>query len=216
MKILFFGDSITDMGRNRDHDPLLNNFSSLLGTGFPYCIAGDLSRGNPHEYKVINVGCGGDRIVDLYARVKKDVWNYEPDVITILIGTNDVWHELYTHPNGVDIRRYDRIYRMLIEDTLKVLPNVKIIIMGSFLLDGSDTHDHWDYLVSIKDYALIAQKIAKDYNLPFVELQEVFDKQAEKYGSEVYLGDGIHPTAAGARLIADEWIKVFNREVLNK
>ena len=41
----------------------------------------------------------------------------------------------------------------------------------------------------------------------------IFEKNAlmaEKYGVETYLYDGVHPATAGAKLIATEWLKVFN------
>ena len=73
--------------------------------------------------KFINWGIGGNRIVDLYSRIKADVWNYNPDVLSILIGVNDVWHEI-NHQNGVELDRFEKIYRILIEDTQKYLPKL--------------------------------------------------------------------------------------------
>lgn len=35
-------------------------------------------------------------MVDLDARIKVDCINLRPDVISIMIGVNDVWHELAT------------------------------------------------------------------------------------------------------------------------
>ena len=65
-----------------------------------------------------NRGIAGDRIADLYARIKKDIWNLNPDMVSILIGINDVWHEI-GEKNGVDIVRYERFYRMILEETRK-------------------------------------------------------------------------------------------------
>ena len=62
-----------------------------------------------------NRGVGGKRIVDLYARVKADIINLEPDYLSILICVNDVWHELEAH-NGVDVDKYQKIYCILIEE----------------------------------------------------------------------------------------------------
>ena len=211
MKILFFGDSITDMGRQRIDEPDGLNQPFVYGCGFPFFVAGDLYKSDPEKYFVINRGIGGDRIVDLYARVKKDVWNYKPDLVSILIGTNDVWHELTPNqPNGVEIDRWEKMYRLLIDDTKKALPNVRFIMCEPFLLHGSATDGEYEKLSKIKDYAAVAKKIAEDYGIPFVPLQKKFDEYAEKYGADKYLFDGVHPNVAGARLIADEWLKVFN------
>ncbi|MCQ2440740.1 MAG: GDSL-type esterase/lipase family protein [Clostridia bacterium] len=86
-KILFFGDSITDCGRNRDND-------DSLGQGYPLLIKSELGFENPERYTFLNRGISGNRIVDLYARIKKDLINLAPDYVSILIGVNDVWHEI--------------------------------------------------------------------------------------------------------------------------
>ena len=204
MRILFLGDSITDMSRNREADFEFNSY----GYGYPMFIAGELHYNTPTEYEIINRGIGGDRIVDLYARIKKDVWNLKPDVLNILIGVNDVWHELYGG-NGVDIKRWEKMYRMLIEDTKKALPNVKIIICEPFVLKESATEEKYDEFLAVKEYAKVAKQIAEDYKLNFVPLQEKFDLATEKYGVKYYVPDGVHPSVAGAKLIANEWLKVF-------
>ncbi len=206
-KLLFFGDSITDMGRSlEDYSPTMK-----MGMGYVFMCKSKLSETDPTKYKIINTGISGNRVVDLYARVKIDCWNYKPDVITILIGVNDLWHEA-SHENGVEPERYDKVYRMLIEDTIKKLPNVKIILMEPFILDTGTYGDIQKYILeNLHEYQEIVRNIAKDYNLNFVELQKSFDEAARKYGPESFLYDGIHPEVAGATLIANEWMKEFKR-----
>ena len=91
--ILFQGDSITDAGRARDNN-------SNRGLGYPHLVSARLGMDNPTEYNFINRGISGNRIVDLYARIKADIINLKPDVMSILIGVNDVWHEIAAS-NGV-------------------------------------------------------------------------------------------------------------------
>ena len=69
MRIVFFGDSITDMGRNREHNKTTDIWS--YGSGYPIFVASDLYKIDPNKYEVINRGISGNRIVDLYARIKK-------------------------------------------------------------------------------------------------------------------------------------------------
>ncbi|MBR4419304.1 MAG: SGNH/GDSL hydrolase family protein [Clostridia bacterium] len=216
MKILLFGDSITDMCRNRE----LNKPSDIwsYGNGYPFFIAGNLYKEDPNKYQVINRGIGGNRIVDLYARIKCDVWNIQPDVLSILIGINDIWHEI-ANSNGVELERFERVYKSLIEDTLKVLPNVKIILCEPFVLLGYETcntaenPNRFKQFLKVKNYATVVKKLADKYNLYFLPLQEKFDKMAEKYGAEQFLYDGVHPMIAGAKLIADEWIDLFKNKI---
>ncbi len=216
MKILFFGDSITDMGRSRECDKPSQIHS--YGSGYPIFVASDLYRENPNAHEVFNRGIGGHRIVDLYARIKKDVWNLKPDVLSILIGINDVWHEV-SHKNGVEIDRYEKVYRMLIEDTLKVLPNTKIVLCEPFVLEGPGTSNteemptRYDTFLGVYEYAKVVKKLADEYGLYFLPLQEKLTEKAKEFGATHYLYDGVHPMIAGATLIADEWLKLFKSEI---
>ncbi len=212
MKILFYGDSITDMGRARPGEECA---CKQYGMGYPHFIMGELKYEDPTKYDAVNTGISGNRVVDLYQRVKVDCWNHNPDVLSILIGVNDVWHELIdNYNNGVDIERYEKVYRMLIEDTLKKLPNVKIIMLEPFVCKGSATEEKWESFKEVYEYAKVAKKIAEDYNIPFVPLQKKIDEAVEKYGVYHVLYDGVHPNVFGAKLVANEWIKVFKEKVL--
>ena len=217
MKILFFGDSITDAGRNRDG----SNHMSTLGWGFVRVIADRLLGDSPDKYEIVNRGISGNRVVDLYARIKSDAWNLQPDVISILIGVNDVWHEV-TGGNGVELERFENVYRMLIADTKKALPNTKLILCEPFVLEGTATEntaeipDKYQRFCAVYEYAKVAKKLAEEFDLPFVALQEKLTEAAEKSKAEYYLADGVHPHIAGATLIADEWTKVFKENFEKK
>ncbi len=212
MKILFYGDSITDMNRLRDD---VSAVPFKLGNSYALVTGAYLVGKNPTGYDVVNKGISGNRIVDLYARVKKDVWNEQPDVLSILVGINDVWHEVQ-NGNGVDIVRFEKIYRMLIEDTLERLPNLKIMLLEPFVLEGSATKGRYEEFLAVKDYAKVVKKLASDYGLVFVELQSRFDEYCEKYGSQILLYDGVHPNLVGTKIISDAWIEAFESEIENK
>ena len=206
MKILFQGDSITDAGRNREQ--------LCLGKGYPVMIGGELGAHFPGKYTFDNKGVSGNRIVDVYARIKVDCWNLEPDVISLLIGVNDVWHE-FGNKNGVEPDRFEKVYRMLIEDTKAKLPNIKFMLMEPFVLPGRATEAAWeDFSGTVYQLAEIVQKLAKEYNLSFVPLQEKLNAACKLCPPEYWLGDGVHPTAAGHRLISDAWLEVFHKEIV--
>ena len=112
--ILFQGDSITDAGRARDND-------SNVGVGYPVLVKGTIGFEHPGEYTFFNRGISGNRVVDVYARIKSDIINLKPDVMSILIGVNDVWHEV-SKENGVDAEKYFKIYSMMIEEIKEALP----------------------------------------------------------------------------------------------
>lgn len=210
MKILFYGDSITDMGRRREYDNLSDTAFSY-GVGYPVFVAGELHR-HPDRYEVINRGIAGNEIVDLYARVGADVWNHNPDVLSVLIGINDLWHQISLKA-GVELERWIRMYKLLIEDTKKRFPNIKLVICEPFMLRGCGTEEYYQHFTKIKEYASAAKRIAEEYGAYFLPLQEVLEEATARAKPDTYLYDGIHPTAAGAKLIADEWLRLFKTEI---
>lgn len=209
-KIVFFGDSITDMCRNYEAQPFA---AYAFGQGYVFLATAELMAKYPGEFEILNRGISGNRIVDLYQRIKCDVWNHKPDVLSILIGVNDVWHEVIRQ-NGVELERYEKVYRMIIEDTKKVLPNVKIILMEPYVLEGISTIDGYEKFKEVYKYAEVVKKLANEYDLTFVPLQEKFNTLVKQHGVECYAKDGVHPDPAGAKVIADEWLDAFYKKVL--
>ena len=207
MKILLLGDSITDMGRDRNSG---DQYPYAFGVGYPIIVNSRLGEEDLLKYEVINRGISGNRIVDLYARIKSDCWNLEPDVISILIGVNDIWHEI-EHQNGVEIDRFEKVYSMLIEDTKKALPNVKIMLLEPFVLQGVATSENFDRFLVVKDYAKVVKALTEKYGLTFIPLQARFDEEAKRVGADKLLYDGVHPSVAGSTLIANEWLKGFEK-----
>ena len=212
MKILFFGDSITDAGRERgssDAGRVAESYSitpRAYGSGFVFLTATQLFYEKPSYYQILNRGIGGDRLPQLYARIQLDVWNEEPDVLSILVGVNDV--NTGTNPNFTDLERWGRIYRMKIRDTQERCPNTKIIICEPFALRKSKEGS------SVREYAIEARRIAKEFNLPFVALQDKMDEVVAVYGVEACCYDGVHPNLVGSKLISDAWLTVFKKYVL--
>ena len=202
MRILFQGDSITDAGRSREND-------IDFGRGYPLLVKAELGFEEPSKYEFINRGISGNRIVDLYARMKADILNLKPDFMSILIGVNDVWHEVNPIPNGVSAEKFYKIYSMLIEEVKEALPDIKIMILEPFFLKvGTDVD--WDYFErEVPKRAEMARKIAEKFNLPFVPLQDGFNELCKKREASYWLRDGVHPSPMGHQFIKNEWIKAF-------
>ena len=206
--ILFQGDSITDCGRNRENDG--------LGLGYANFVTAALTAREPDRYICKNRGISGNRVVDLYARIKLDMINLKPDYMSILIGVNDVWHEV-SRQNGVDADKFEMVYCLMIEELKQALPQLKIMILGPFVLPGSATVDteevpdrlsYFQREVALRAEA--AKRVAEKYDLTYVPLQEVFDKaNADAPEMGYWLRDGVHPTAAGHELIKREWLKAY-------
>ena len=203
--ILLQGDSITDAGRIRGDE-------NLLGFGYAMFTKAKLDFEQPGAYQIFNRGIGGNRIADLYARMKSDIIDLKPDYLSILIGVNDVWHE-----NGVTVSEYYNIYDQLIAEILEALPNIKIMIMEPFVLKGLATEERWElFSADVSKVATDAKKIAEKYKLHFVPLQDKFNKAAERVSCKHWLKDGVHPTPAGDELLAREWLQEFEKMVTSE
>lgn len=201
--ILFQGDSITDTGRNTNNGSLMS-----VGQGYALICSAKLGAEFPQKYRFINKGISGNRICDLYSRIKCDCWNDSPDVLSILIGVNDVWHDL--NGNGVEPDRFYTLYKLYLTDTIKRIPDIKFMLLEPFVLPGSATSDHWDHFSSrVPENARLVKQLAEETGAVFVPLQKVFDDAAKIAPNDYWLGDGVHPTVFGHQLIADAWIKAF-------
>ncbi len=204
MKILFQGDSITYAGRDMEDD-------TKLGRGYALLVEASLGFEDPEKYQFVNRGIGGDRVLDIYTRMRTDILDIKPDVMSILIGVNDVWHGLAeSDKEGIDADKYYKIYDMLIEDIKRELPDLKIMILEPFVLKGWATEEQLDsFNVEVRKRAAMAKKIAEKYNLPFIPLQEGFTELSKKAEESYWLYDGVHPTTLGHEYIKREWLKAF-------
>ena len=201
-RILFQGDSITDAGRSREANLSPN---AGLGGGYPGMIAAMLlSRHPARGYQIINRGISGNRVVDLYARWKADALNLSPDLISILIGVNDTWHE-FGSKNGVEVDRYRTIYRMLLEWTRKALPATRLVICEPFVLPVGAVGREW--LPEIAERRAVCAELAKAFDAPLVTFQEMFDAAVKEAPEAYWLGDGVHPTLAGHMRMAERWLQ---------
>lgn len=201
MIILFQGDSITDCGRDREQ------FKNL-GNGYPFFLSGEISYKYPDKsYTFLNRGISGNRIVDLYARIKEDIINLRPDVLSILIGVNDVWHE-FASLQGVGREKFNKIYRMLLDEIKEANPDMAIVILEPFILKAGEVTYNWENWHSeMRVRREIVKSIAEDYKTIFIPLQEEFDRLCEKNTPGYWAVDGVHPTGAGHMAIAHMWSK---------
>ncbi len=201
-RILFQGDSITDCGRSREND-------AQKGGGYANFVSAVLNVEYPGEYEVINRAISGNRIVDLYARIKADFINLKPDVLSIHIGINDVWHEVEMQ-NGVDAEKFEKIYDMLLSEIKAALPEIKIILLGAFVTKGRATEAAWDvFRPETKKRAEIAKRLAEKHGCVFVDLQSEFDKAVERHPEPYWTNEGVHPTEAGHEIIKRAWLCAF-------
>jgi lysophospholipase L1-like esterase len=202
--ILFQGDSITDAGRNRE-DTSFNN-PHILGSGYAMlAAAGLLETQASLNLKIFNKGVSGNKVYQLAERWDADCIAIKPDILSILIGVNDIWHKLNGQYNGtVEIYRKD--YIALLERTKAALPNVKLIICEPFAVPGVKAVDDKWY-PEFYDYQKAAREIAERFNAVFIPYQKIYDEAQKKAPGAYWTGDGVHPSLAGAQLMASAWLK---------
>jgi len=202
-KLLFEGDSITDTGRNREQTQA--NVGSALGTGYCHLIAAQLLAARPKDaLQIFNRGISGHRVVDLYARWRVDAINLQPDVISILIGVNDTWHT-FMYNNGVEVERFATVYRMLLEYTRQQLPNVQLVLCEPFVLPCGVVTEAW--VSEMDQRRAVVRELATAFDAVFVPFQSVLRDALRQAPAEYWAADGVHPTPAGHRLLADCWLQ---------
>ena len=198
--ILFIGDSITDVGRDRQD-------SKDLGKGYTLLIAAYLLEHFPElNLSILNRGMSGDKVTDLANRWQEDCLQIQPTILSILIGINDVWHnmdkEKLSTQESVD--KFEFYYRILLE-TASEKTKAKIILIEPFVLKDMDEQDSWQ--VELNPRIEIIRKLAEEYKADYVELDDRFKEFGKKWGNDYVTEDGVHPTLAGHTLIAKSWLE---------
>ena len=195
MKIIFFGDSITEGGRDRS-DP------ASLGDQYVDLFYNKLR--NLYEdtsFTVLNRGVSGDRIADLAARLEADVLSEKPDAVVVLAGVNDVVRE-YAPGEKFDAEAFAAAYG----DVLKRIKDcgAKLIVAEPFLFAVPDKKRfRRDFDAALKKIRALALTYADAH----VALDEIFAGVSQNAGIAAYSPDGVHPTHRAERLIADNIIK---------
>ncbi|MDB5247132.1 MAG: hydrolase family protein [Segetibacter sp.] len=202
--ILFQGDSITDAGRKKD-DSSVNN-ASALGNGYAMLAAAEmLFKHADKNLKIYNRGISGNKVYQLAERWEKDALDLKPQVLSILIGVNDFWHKLLGRYEGtVDV--YNKDLRALLDRTKQKFPDVKLIIGEPFAVTGTKAVDE-KWFPAFDEYRKAAREIADSFDAVFIPYQSVFDKAQSSAPGVYWTNDGVHPSVAGARLMAEAWLK---------
>ena len=185
--ILFQGDSVTDCERNR------REFNSL-GGGYPLYV----SQAMP-GVRVLNRGISGHRAKDLAARWEEDCLALEPDVVSILIGINDVWRR-YDSNDPTGDAAFEASYRELLEPLRA--RNIKILLILPFLLDVNAGVTRMREDLAGKQ--AVVRRLAQEYGAQLLDADELFREAVVAQGLSPahFAEDGVHPTQAGHRLLA--------------
>lgn len=202
--ILFQGDSITDAGREKEKELANNTWS--FGMGYAFLAASSMLKTMPEkDLTIYNRGISGNKVYQLADRWEKDCLNLNPDVLSILIGVNDYWHKRDGNYDGT-VEVYEKDYRKLLKGTQKMLPGIRLVLCEPFyVLETSAVDETW--VEPMKKYQAAAKRVADDFDVVWVPFQKVFDEAIKYAPGKYWAGDGVHPSMAGAQLMAEAWLK---------
>ncbi len=204
--ILFQGDSITDAGRSREKAGVPNEQPGL-GKGYAWMAAADILVSQP-DVKIFNRGISGNKVFQLAERWQADCLDIKPNILSVLIGVNDIWHTLNGNYKGT-VEIYEKDYKALLERTKKALPEVKLVVCEPFVLRCGAVTDKW--FPEFDGYRAAARRVADDFQAVFVPFQAMFDEAVKYAPPEHWAGDGVHPSANGAALMAHTWVRTVGQ-----
>ena len=202
--ILFQGDSITDVGRDRPTAGTPNQHAPL-GDGYAWLAAASMLVDRPDDgLRIFNRGISGNKVFQLADRWQSDCLDLKPDVLSILIGVNDIWHHLNKKYDGT-VKDYEQDYHALIRRTQKALPRVKLVVCEPFVLRCGVITEEW--FPTFDECRAAARRVSDACGATWVPFQTMFD-EAIKYAPPSYWSaDGVHPSSAGAALMAHRWLE---------
>ena len=192
---VFLGDSITDAERL-----WLPEYNGL-GNGYVKILAEKLSG----EFTSINKGHDTFTLPFLLRNLKTDCLSFSPAAVSILIGINDIGVAKNT---GKSLRaqefasNYDTLIRRLLEASIS-----SVFLLSPFIFSRPQEYLNW--LPEVREVENTIENLARQYQLPFLPLQERMQESEKQYGTEMLTPDGIHLTPFGHELLAKWWLEAF-------
>lgn len=180
-RIVALGDSITQAGG------YLAFMKRVLGRNYP-----DL------KIEIVNAGISGHKSTDMSARLKRDVIDKNPSVVTISCGVNDVWHGFYTPPRGVDLETYRSLMSKMVDD-LRSATRAEIFLLTPTIIK-EDLHSPEN--LKLEAYCNEVRRLAAEKNCTLVDLNQSFNlllRAAQTGGAPGFhlTTDGVHMRPAG-------------------
>ncbi|MEV7600187.1 GDSL-type esterase/lipase family protein [Kitasatospora sp. NPDC089797] len=210
--VLFAGDSITDCGRRDSADG--------LGSGYPLRVAGEWGLRHPDRPVVWrNTANAGDKVMDLEARWRQDVLDARPDVVSVLVGANDMgWHTLDPQGYVISAERFEAGYDRLLAPLAE--SGAELVLIEPFLLPvggvveagvgpvliGARERAAWRADLDPKIQAV--RRLAGRYGAQLLAADGMFAALAATATPEHWSADGVHPTPAGHAALAAAWLRL--------
>lgn len=200
IRLLFQGDSVTDAGRDK------RNFHDM-GKGYPHFAARGIREALPDaEIEMINLGISGNRTDQLFDRLYPDAIELAPDVISILIGINDVWHRFGASRIETTPEQTEANYRAILK-RIRTQTSARIVMLQPFLLD---CEKNLHLRPGLNELLPIVKRLADEYADLYIPLDELFNEAIKTQPEPCYYSaDGVHPNENGSAFIGEQYAKAI-------
>jgi lysophospholipase L1-like esterase len=202
-RVVFYGDSITDQ---RIYTTFVETY---VVTRFPKMTV-----------DFVHSGWGGDRVTGggggrVGRRLRRDVYAYNPTVVTIMLGMNDGSYRAFDQ--GI-FDTYSRGYTSLVQDIKDEIPGVRLTLIQPSPFDDVTRPPNFEggynevlvkYGEFLKDLAQKEGVDTADLNTSVVAaLKKAFE--ADPDTAKKIIQDRVHPGPAGQLLMAAALLKAWN------
>jgi lysophospholipase L1-like esterase len=186
-KVVFMGDSITGLGWGD------------AGGYIRLVVAGLEALGT--KITPLPAGIGGNRSLEMLARLEKDVLEPKPDWLLLSCGVNDVWSR------SVDLPTFQK-------NITEIVDRAQAAGIRVMLLTPSPIYElnESEFSINLAGYVAFMSQLAKERNLPLADINAAWiaycKTQPPKTNGNVTI-DGVHPNPDGhlafARTILVAW-----------
>ncbi len=190
--IVCHGDSLTegsDLGKNYTWPHLVENKTKVT---------------------VINSGIGGDTSGGLLGRFYQDVVRYQPEMVVILGGTNDLWWDLDSNLILANI------FAMACQAQYRNI----VPIVGLPLPLYMENIRHQNMMAPIAGWDKCLNKLAelvdalalavKESDIACLDFYHLFLDKNENVQGKYFLEDGLHPNKLGHLLMAEKMVELLH------
>ena len=201
-RIVFAGDSVTDMGSGQ---PVTEGLGDSLGFGYVRILENLLTAWYPERFlRITNSGINGHTSRDLLSRFDRDVISLEPDWVSICIGINDVWRQ-FDMPAFPDWHVEPQEYKDNLE---KMILQIKDKVKGIFICTPyyMEPNKADPMRQRMDTYGDICRKLAQKYGCIFVDFQTAYDHFFQHRHSAFIAWDRVHPNQIGSTIMAKTFL----------
>jgi isoamyl acetate esterase len=197
-RIVFFGDSITQLGENPG--------------GYVRLVRDSLLRRTPLEGStVINAGISGNKVSDLLKRMQRDVLAKEPSIVVIYIGINDVWHYALPKHTGTPRDSFALGLKTMISAIRSAGARV-ILCTPSVIGEKKDGTNPQDAMLD--EYSGISRAVAKEMDVSLCDLRMYFlenlrNRNTSNAEKGILTTDRVHLNAAGNAFVAEKMVQAI-------